>query len=168
MHKHIRRSTVITVFQKLRLSAKQCSGFVGKISKSELCTGTAEEVLHVLCFSSEGSSAKQCSGFGGQISKSEMCTGTAAALLDLLCFRRFDRAKYCFHSLSERSDEQNMVFPVFKKVYPSKIQYLLCFRGLRRAKHCIYYVRKGSADQSRVLTVFSKAQASKSWYFYCD
>ena len=29
--------------------AKQCSGFEGKISKSELCTGTAEEVLYFCC-----------------------------------------------------------------------------------------------------------------------
>jgi len=49
--------------------AKQCSGFEGKISKSELCAGTAEEVLYLLCFESEGAGAKQCSGFGGKISK---------------------------------------------------------------------------------------------------
>ena len=49
--------------------AKQCSGFEGKISKSDLCAGTAEEVLYLLCFESEGSGAKQCSGFGGKISK---------------------------------------------------------------------------------------------------
>ena len=28
--------------------AKQCNGFEGKISKSELCTGTAEEVLFIV------------------------------------------------------------------------------------------------------------------------
>ena len=41
--------------------AKQCSGFEEKISKSELCTGTA--------FESEGSYAKQCVGFEGKQSK---------------------------------------------------------------------------------------------------
>ena len=89
--------------------------FEGKISKSELCTGTAEEVLYVLCFRSEGSSAKQCSGFEGKVSKSEICTGPAPELLDLLCFRRFSRAKYCFHNFLESSDEQYMVFTVFER-----------------------------------------------------
>jgi hypothetical protein len=49
--------------------AKQCSGFEEKISKSELCTGTAEEVLYLLCFRRESSDAKQCSGSEGKISK---------------------------------------------------------------------------------------------------
>ena len=99
----------------------QCTGFEGKISQSELCTGTAEEVLYALCFRSEGSSAKKCSGFEGKISKSEICTGTAAELLDVLCFRRFRRAKYCLHNVPESSDEQNIVFTVLEKAQPSKI-----------------------------------------------
>jgi len=63
--------------------------FEGTTSKTELCTGTADEVLYSLCFRSGGAGAKQCSGFEGKISKSELCTGTAAELLYLLCFRRF-------------------------------------------------------------------------------
>ena len=50
--------------------AQQCNDCEGKISKSELCTGTAEEVMFLLCFRNEGSGAKQCSGFEGKISKS--------------------------------------------------------------------------------------------------
>jgi len=52
----------------------------------ELCTGRAEEVLHLLGFRGEGSSAKQCSGFEGKISKSDVCAGTAEEVLYLLCF----------------------------------------------------------------------------------
>ena len=42
--------------------AKQCSDFEEKMIKSELSTGTAEEVLYLLCFRREGSGAKQRSG----------------------------------------------------------------------------------------------------------
>jgi len=40
-------------FRSKGSGAKQFSGFGGKISKSELCTGTAEQVLHLLSFGSE-------------------------------------------------------------------------------------------------------------------
>ena len=75
MHKHYRRRTVFIVFQKT--GAKQCSGLEGKISESELCAGTAAEVLYLLRSRSEGSGAKQCHGVEGSISKSELCTSTA-------------------------------------------------------------------------------------------
>jgi len=44
---------------------RQCSGSEGKIRKSELCSGTAEEVLYILWFNG----GKQCSGVEGKISK---------------------------------------------------------------------------------------------------
>jgi len=47
MHKHIRRRTIfLFCFRNEGSGAKQCSGFEGKISKSELCKGTAAELLH--------------------------------------------------------------------------------------------------------------------------
>ena len=49
------------MFRNEGSGAKQCSGFEEKISKSELCTGTAVE--------SEGSYAKQCVGFEGKLRK---------------------------------------------------------------------------------------------------
>ena len=85
MHRHICRSTVLIVFRSEGSGAKQCSGFGEKISKAELCTGTAEEVLYLLCFRSEGSGANQCSGFEGKISKSELCIGTAEEVLYFCC-----------------------------------------------------------------------------------
>jgi len=38
--------------------ARQCSCFEGRINKSELCKGTAGEVLSLVCLRSEGSGAK--------------------------------------------------------------------------------------------------------------
>jgi hypothetical protein len=78
--------------------AKQCSGFEEKISKSELCTGTTEEVQvqisavvpkerYLLRFISEGSGAKQCSGFEEKISKSKLCAGSAEEVLYVLFLR---------------------------------------------------------------------------------
>ena len=67
--------------------ARQCSGFEGKIRKSELCAGTAEEVLYILWFNGRGSCGKQCSGVEGKISKLELCTGTAEEVLYVLRFR---------------------------------------------------------------------------------
>jgi len=61
--------------------AKQCSGFEGRIRKSQLCIGTAEEVLRLVCFRNEGSGAKQSGGFEGKESKSELCTGTSEGVL---------------------------------------------------------------------------------------
>jgi len=86
MHMRSRRSNVLLCIRSEGSGAKQCSGFEGKISKSELGTGTAEEVYFLLRLRSEGSCAKQCSGFEGNMSKSELCTGTAAELLhDCVC-----------------------------------------------------------------------------------
>jgi len=65
----------------------QCNGSEGKMSKSELCKGTAEEVLYLLCVRSEDSGAKQCSDFEGKISKAELCAVTPEEVLYLLCFR---------------------------------------------------------------------------------
>ena len=73
---------------RIMFGPKQCSEF------EELCTGTAEEVMFLLCFRNEGSGAKQCSGFEGKISKSELCTGTAAELLHY-CVLKPNHDIYC-------------------------------------------------------------------------
>jgi len=79
-------SIVLLAFRSELSGAKQCSDREGKLSKSELCTGIAEQVMFLLCFRSEGSGAKQLNGFEGKISKSELRTGTAEGVLYLSIF----------------------------------------------------------------------------------
>jgi len=57
------------VFRSEGSGAKQCNGFEGKISKSDIFSGIAEEVLYLLCFESVGAGAKPYSGCEGKISK---------------------------------------------------------------------------------------------------
>ena len=48
MHRHTAEE-VLLCCRGEGSGAKHCSAFEGKISKSELCTGTAAEILYLLC-----------------------------------------------------------------------------------------------------------------------
>jgi len=164
--------------------------FRKKDNKSELCTSTAEEVLHSLRFRSEGSGAKQCNGFERKISKSELCTSTAEEVLFLLCFRsEGSGAKQISGSEGEISKSELFTGTA------EEVLYLLCFRSEGSgAKQCSCFegkiskseLRTGTAAELRFLlcfrtfsrakycihpqiafTVFEKAQPSKVWYLQC-
>ena len=65
-------------------SAKQCSGYEGKISKSELCTGTPKKYC-IDCVSEVKAQVQISAVVPKKDKPSELCIGTAPALPSLLC-----------------------------------------------------------------------------------
>jgi len=167
MHRCFRRSIIITVL--FEVSAKQCSGCKGKISKSELCTSTAAELLESFCFRR----------FNGAKYVFTIFQNThMSRTWYLLCRRRLDRVDIVFNVCSKAQASKVWYLLCLRRLSRSKCSikcdsklrqekpwYVLCLRRLCQTKYGIYCVLEGLAERIMLYTMFSKARPSKSIVF---
>ena len=153
MHRHAEEVLYLLCFRSEGSSANHCSGSEGKISKSELCIGTAPALPFLLCVKSRDN--LYCVFL--KLSRAKYGQSSSWRAIDMpnlereLMFGAKPRARA--HVWSQTSSRSSCLEP---NIVPE-----LLFGAKPRAE-----AHSGSAERSMLCTVLSKAQLRKMHCIY--